>query len=119
MKRLTQPPDNQVIAVAHFGGCKSQSFTVNYSMNWNERISCIYRIVNPEGGTYIGKTVDYYFRIKRHQNSMSKGHPKLQSSIKKFGVENHRYEMITPCDPEMLNDNERDQIERRLKNEDK
>lgn len=69
----------------------------------------IYKITNSLGKIYIGQSVDLIkrqFDYKNHRNCKSQ--TKLSNSIKKYGWDSHKYEIIEECsDISTLNDKER------------
>jgi group I intron endonuclease len=68
----------------------------------------IYKITNPKNKVYIGQSVNIIFRWKNHQNiKKSKDQPKLHNSILKYGIENHKFEIIQECLFDELNELER------------
>lgn len=68
----------------------------------------IYKIISPSKKVYIGQSID----IEKRFNSYSKFHHcknqiKLYNSFKKYGVENHKFEIICECSESELNNLER------------
>ena len=51
------------------------------------KTGCIYRIIAPNGKSYIGQAVDYVRRMRRHKK-MNDGCPLIKKAIKKYGWEN-------------------------------
>jgi hypothetical protein len=66
----------------------------------------IYKITNPENISYIGKTKDIYDRWGKYKNLNCKSQPSLYNSLKKYGPENHTFEIIEECLLEQLNEQE-------------
>lgn len=67
-----------------------------------EKICGIYKVTNPKGKIYIGQSTD----IKKRLNIYKKcrpDQPKLYHSIKKYGYENHLFEVIRVCGISDLN----------------
>lgn len=61
-------------------------------------MSCfIYKISSPSGKIYIGQTVNVQNRLTKYKNLFCKGQTKLFSSIKKYGWEKHKFEIIHEC----------------------
>lgn len=54
----------------------------------------IYKITNPEGKIYVGSTVDLRKRFSAYRNLDCKNQIKLYNSFVKYGVENHKFEVI-------------------------
>jgi len=67
----------------------------------------IYKITNPKGKIYIGQSVDIEKRKLqyRHLSKYSLG-KKIYNSIKKYGWENHTFEIIEECSVEQLDKKE-------------
>lgn len=57
----------------------------------------IYRITNPKGEIYIGETKDYHQRWKSYLTLNCEGQPKIYKSLKSYGPENHKFEVIEKC----------------------
>ena len=66
----------------------------------------IYKITNPKGKIYIGKTKNYRKRIRNYLNLECKDQRKIYNSLKKYGPENHTFEIIEECDLDKLNERE-------------
>ena len=59
----------------------------------------IYKITNPKGKVYIGKSIDINKRLTYYKHySHRKTQHKLNNSISKYGFENHTLEIIEECD---------------------
>lgn len=67
----------------------------------------IYKIVSPTNKLYIGQSVDIEKRFNGYKKLHCKNQTKLYHSFKKHGVENHKFEVITECEIEQLNELER------------
>lgn len=69
----------------------------------------IYKITNPKGKIYIGQSINIesrkrvYFYFNSYKNSIG---PVLTNSFKKYGFENHIFEVIEECSIEQLNERE-------------
>jgi group I intron endonuclease len=67
----------------------------------------IYKITSPTGKIYIGKSINLDRRKKEYTyDSKHKAQHKLNNSIKKYGWENHLFEIIEICDEYNLNSKE-------------
>jgi len=66
------------------------------------KISGIYKITNPEGKIYIGKSIDIISRIRNHFNYGKHRVDRLATSFSSFGLENHDFEIIFQCRKEEL-----------------
>ena len=69
----------------------------------------IYKITNPYNEVYIGQSKNIAQRICQHKNNSS--NYGLKESIKKFGYDNHKIEVIEECDASVLLERERFFIE--------
>lgn len=65
---------------------------------------CIYQITSPSNRIYIGQTVDWNRRLKEYHKSLAKTQTKLHRSIKKYGIESHKFEVIHECTYDKLNE---------------
>ena len=68
----------------------------------------IYKITNPLNKIYIGQSINIERRFKeyqKHQQITTIG-SKLFNSIKKYGCNNHQFEIIEECNLEQLNEKE-------------
>lgn len=54
----------------------------------------IYKIESPSGKVYIGQSLDIYRRWSDHRSSKSYKHKKLGASIIKYGVDNHKFNLL-------------------------
>lgn len=67
----------------------------------------IYKITNPKGKIYIGKSINLENRKKSYSRlSQIKGQPLIYNSIIKYGWENHMFEIQEECSLEEINDRE-------------
>jgi group I intron endonuclease len=57
----------------------------------------IYKITNPKDKIYIGQTIDFERRVYQYKMLNCKEQPKLYNSLKKYGFDNHRFELIFQC----------------------
>jgi group I intron endonuclease len=68
----------------------------------------IYKIINPNGKIYVGQSTDIEWRweqYNKYPNSF-RGQRKLYNSIMKYGVNNHKFEIIEECEVDNLDDRE-------------
>ena len=67
----------------------------------------IYKITNPKGKIYVGKSINIQNRKYQHKHK-SKSHigSKLYNSYQKYGWEQHIFEIIDECNLEQLNERE-------------
>lgn len=65
----------------------------------------IYKITNPDGKVYIGKSKNIQKRFEQHK--LRPVNKFLKESILTFGVENHIFEVIEECDVNSLTEKER------------
>ena len=66
----------------------------------------IYKITNPKGKIYIGQSINIERRFKEYKKLYCSQSRKLYYSLKKYGVENHLFEIIEECDIILLNERE-------------
>lgn len=70
-------------------------------------MSCgIYKITNPSGKMYIGRSVNVEKRWRDYLKLRCKEQALIYNSLTKYGVENHTFEIIELCDEDALNDRE-------------
>lgn len=62
----------------------------------------IYKITSPSGKVYIGQSIDIEKRFKTYLRYSCKSQTKLLASLKKYGAENHKYEILAICKKEEL-----------------
>lgn len=67
---------------------------------------CIYKITNPNGKIYIGQTLNIMVRLATYRRGKFKSQPLLHRSVKKYGWENHKVEILTFCEEIDCNKNE-------------
>ena len=67
----------------------------------------IYKITSPSGRIYIGQSVNINKRFIAYKNLKCKSQRKLYNSFKKYGYENHVFEIIEECEKSELNIKER------------
>lgn len=73
----------------------------------SEIICGIYKITSPKGKIYIGQSTDINFRWSNYIKLYCKKQAKLYGSLKKYGVSNHKFEVIEECSSSELNNLER------------
>lgn len=67
----------------------------------------IYKITSPSNRIYIGQSINIEKRFKCYKNLNCKGQKLLYKSFLKYGVENHKFEIVIECNIEDLNELER------------
>lgn len=68
----------------------------------------IYKITSPSGKVYIGQSKDCLNRWNKYYLKLDcKGQVLLYRSLKKYGVENHKFEVIATCSEDELDELER------------
>lgn len=67
----------------------------------------IYKITSPSGKIYIGQSVNCYERFKCYKRYACKSQSKLYASLKKYGSENHTYEILEECSIDDLSSKEK------------
>lgn len=63
----------------------------------------IYKITNPNGKIYIGQSTNIKERIRKYEKLNNKGQIKLFNSFQKYGIKNHKIEIIEKCNKDQLN----------------
>lgn len=76
------------------------------------KLGVIYKITNPSGKIYIGKTIRFNDRMSSYRNNNSKEQPLIYRSIKKYGWEKHTVEIIEENQAELLNNLEIEYIKK-------
>lgn len=67
----------------------------------------IYKITNPKGKIYVGKTYDLRKRINAHKSSLKYNkNLKLHNSLRKYGWDTHVLEVIEECEDELMDERE-------------
>ena len=66
----------------------------------------IYKITNPKNKVYVGQSINIERRFIDYKKSLKKAQIKIYNSIKKYGYENHVFEIIEECEPNKLNERE-------------
>jgi len=72
-----------------------------------EDIIGIYKITSPSNKIYIGQSVNVLKRWNYHKKLYTNDTPKLFLSLKKYGIENHNFEILEICKIDLLNKRER------------
>lgn len=70
-------------------------------------MSGIYKITNPKGRVYIGQSVNAEDRLSHYKRLDCKEQPKIYNSLKKYGVNSHKFEIVCFCELDKLNELER------------
>lgn len=70
-------------------------------------VTGIYKITSPKNRIYIGQALCIRKRWAAYKNGHHKTQPLLSRSLNKYGVDNHKFEILTTCSIEELNDLER------------
>lgn len=69
--------------------------------------SGIYKITSPSGKIYIGETVNFKKRFDRYKYLQCKNQIKLYNSFIKYGIDNHKFEILEECEINELKCRER------------
>lgn len=67
----------------------------------------IYKITSPTNKLYIGQSLNIEKRFNQYKKIRCKCQVALYRSLLKYGVENHKFEVIEECSIELLNERER------------
>jgi group I intron endonuclease len=68
-----------------------------------KKICCIYIITSPSNKVYIGQTINFKRRLREYKSGKYKSQTALFNSIKKYGFESHKIEIIEECLSDSLN----------------
>ena len=63
----------------------------------------IYKITSPSGKVYIGQSINIEKRLIKYRNLHCKEQTYLYNSLKKYGFDEHLFEVIIECQQEELN----------------
>jgi len=64
----------------------------------------IYKITSPNGKIYIGQSVEIARRKSYYKRGKCSGQPLIYNSLKKYGWEAHKFEVLCECKEDELND---------------
>lgn len=67
----------------------------------------IYKITSPTKKVYIGQSINIYARFSKYKNLNCKYQPAIYKSLKKHGVDKHKFEVLCECEISELNEKER------------
>ena len=67
----------------------------------------IYKITSPSNKIYIGQSVDIKKRFYNYKLLHCKSQTILYNSFKKYGVDNHQFDIVEECPIDLLNERER------------
>ncbi len=66
----------------------------------------IYKITSPTNKIYVGQSIDIEKRWKKYRDWVNHNQPKIFRSMKKYGIENHIFEIIEECNVNELDKRE-------------
>ena len=72
------------------------------------KTSGVYKITNPNGRNYIGSSKNLYARHRYYVNTLAPKQKILNRSFLKYGIENHTFEILCYCKPEIRLTKERE-----------
>ena len=67
----------------------------------------IYKITSPTNKVYIGQSLDIGKRFNSYKSLHCKSQPIIYKSLKKYGIDKHKFEIICECEVNELNNKER------------
>jgi len=68
----------------------------------------IYKITSPSNKVYIGQSINIDKRFNQYKSlSQTTGQKRLHYSFKKYGINNHLFEIVESCSIDLLNERER------------
>lgn len=65
--------------------------------------SCIYKIQSPSYKIYIGKSRNFKNRVREYNKLKNSSQRRLDNSFKKYGIDNHKIEILFKCEEIDLN----------------
>lgn len=68
---------------------------------------CIYKITSPSFKIYIGQSINFNKRLTYYKNGAKPYQRKIYNSLKKYGFNTHKIEILEECLESQLNDRER------------
>lgn len=71
------------------------------------KICGIYKITSPSNCIYIGQSLNIMSRWRGYKNHGASKQFRLNNSFKKYGYENHTFEILEECSKELLNEQEK------------
>ena len=63
----------------------------------------IYKIISPSGKVYVGQSLCVCSRMSSYKNIQNGSQPTIYRSLKKYGFEEHTFELFEECEPKKLN----------------
>lgn len=66
----------------------------------------IYKITSPSNKVYVGQSINMESRKSQYRRLKCKRQPKIYNSLKKYGWEQHKFEIIEKCSVELLDERE-------------
>lgn len=75
--------------------------------NYNLPIPGVYRIIAPDGRSYVGSSSNMAKRFSKYRNAKCERQPKLHESLLKFGFDSHHIEILAYCPKDELTTLER------------
>lgn len=67
----------------------------------------IYKITSPTGKIYVGQSCNIERRFNTYNSKNTKTQIRLHRSFKKYGIKNHKFEILEKCNEKELNNRER------------
>ncbi len=68
-----------------------------------DKFAYIYKITSPSQRIYIGSTINLNSRKSKYRHLRCQAQTKLYNSLKKYGFNNHKFEIVHICDAESRN----------------
>lgn len=66
-----------------------------------KKISGVYKITSPNNRLYIGSSNDIETRFSFYKNGLTNKQWVLKRSFEKYGIQNHKFEILEECNPEI------------------
>lgn len=77
------------------------------TLNLPAKVCGVYKLTSPSGKVYVGSSKDIADRIKHYIYLDCKAQVKLYNSLKKYGFDGHKFEILEECPEEKLFERER------------
>ena len=69
-----------------------------------DKICGVYKITSPNNRVYIGQSINIRKRFSDYKCIKCKDQSRLYNSLRKYGVDKHKFEILHQCEPEKLNE---------------
>ncbi len=77
-----------------------------------KKVCGIYMITNPKGLKYVGQSVDIDKRFADYKSLRLERQSKLHTSLKKYGADAHKFEVLEECAEDLLGNLEKQHLDK-------